>query len=820
MSWKWLLLKKELSHEKAGSIFSILSVMLGVALIVATAITISSTKNGFLQMANEQNSGADLIATSVADQQIKSASFDTGNRSEINDAVPFFGEDSYYENGGTYRTLTLMAVDFTGERKCGGYKLNSGILPENGECLIPVSMETQYHLKTGDKLSVRTDSGNLTYKISGVVQNSGIATENFGKCVLTDINNMNGYGTMTYKLMLTSGTDINAEKASLQKAMNGKYTIDFPEGKTKEVLKEADTLFDTMMGFGLLTLLLGGFLINITVNETVRKMRAKFSILKVIGAKRAALVQLVLTKSLITGGIGATLGVAFGLFGSFGLIRLVDNSLSGGMEISTVFPITEILAVALGAVVLCLLTSLPASLRATKESIVNGFQKYDHTHSLGLKRIILASVLLVLSVTARILLGSSSVGKLMTFVVVALGIYFVALVAFLPCARLILKLINHLSPFNGFTVKNNLFKQSGKAINLAVLFSFVIAISLSIFCVVSEIADSTDRMVKGLYYGDAVVTSVTGRGINNETLKKIESAPGIDHVYPIYQKKLALSGADVQLTGYDLDKTNLYYLIHYWNVSNEQAQKLKDKNTVILSKLVLEDLNLKVGGTILIDTGAGMQTLDIVGEYEALNNDGRSGIISKNNFLNTFKDYSIRAVNVFKKNGVDFNTIQSGINSSVNDSFIQVDSVKDMQNTEENSDNQFIFLIDCMILVLVTASVLILVNSISMSIKNNEYSLSVTRLLGATGRNLILQNGIEGIIYGIFSMLVGEIAGMMLNWKLTASMNGMVAWNLKFTAAPSTLILFGLGFLVVALLAETISTAMNYKNDFKAALSQ
>ena len=174
--------------------------MLGVALIVATVITISSTKNGFLQIADEQSSGADLIATSVADQQIKTASFDVGNRSEIKDVIPFFGEDSYYENGGTYHTLTLMAVDFKGESKCGGYKLISGNLPKNGECLIPESMETQYHLKAGDKLSVRTGNGSFSYKISGAVQNSGIATENFGKCLLTDINKMNGYGAMTYKL--------------------------------------------------------------------------------------------------------------------------------------------------------------------------------------------------------------------------------------------------------------------------------------------------------------------------------------------------------------------------------------------------------------------------------------------------------------------------------------------------------------------------------------------------------------------------------------------------------------------------------------------
>lgn len=820
MSWRGLLLKRELFGEKTRNILSILAVMLGVALIVATATTIFSTKQEFVKIAGTESSGADLIAASAADQKVSTAAFGDTD-SNIVDAVPFFSEYSYYENGGTYHTLTLMAVDFGRERRYGGYQLLSGSLPENGRCLITENMESLFHLKIGDSMQIRTNGGSLNYRISGIVRDGGIASDNFYQCVLTDIRDFNGYGTMTYKLMLKSGVDGKAEKASLQKALNGSYTVDYPSGKAEEFMKETDTLFDTMMGFGLLTLLLGGFLIHVTINEFVRKMRAKFSVLKVLGAKRPAIIRLVLEKSLMIGLIGTILGVVLGAFGSLGLIRLVDCSFSGGeMEIPVLFPWVEIVAAAAGAVFLCLLFSLPASSNATKESIVSGFRQYDRKQAVGLKRQVIAAVVLILLVTARLLLGSSSVGKLATFAALAAGIYFTAAVAFLPGAQLCLKMIGRVSPFNGFTVKNNLSKQSGKAVNLAVLFSFVIAISMGVYCVVNEISDATSRMEKGLYYGDAVVSSVAGQGIGSELLQKIEAAPGVDRAYPIYQKYLNLGSDDVQIKGYRLDDTTVREFSDDWSIDKNEARELSGENAIILSRQVMDDLKLKTGDIVSVNTDDGMETFHIVGSYETLNNNGITGIISEDTFLKIFKNYTIRAVNVFQKSGTNFDSLKSGIARSVSNSFIQVQSVDTVRSAEQKSDDRFLNLINCMIIVLVVASILILVNSIFMSIRNNGYSLTVTKLLGATNRNLMLQSGMEGILYGLFGIIVGEISGSLLGWIMTTGMNNMAGWNLRFAVSPQILILFGIGFLCAAILAELAAAALNYMSNMKSVLVQ
>ena len=818
MSWRGLLLKRELFGEKTRNILSILAVMLGVALIVATATTISSIKQQFLKIAGAESSGADLIATSVADQRVSTSAFGDTD-AHIADAVPFFSEDSYYENGGTYHTLTLMAADFGRERRYGGYQLLSGSLPGNGECLITHNMESLFHLKTGDSMQIRTNGGSLIYRVSGIVRDGGIASDNFYQCILTDIHGFSGYGTMTYKLMLKSGVDGKAEKASLQKSLSGSYTVDYPSGKAEEFIKEADTLFDTMMGFGLLTLLLGGFLIHVTVNEFVRKMRANFSVLKVLGARRQAIIRLVLEKSLIMGLIGTILGVVLGAFGSLGLIRLVDRSFSGGeIAIPVLFPWAEIIAAAIGAVLLCLLFSLPASSKATKESIVSGFRQYDRKQVVGLKRQVIAAVVFSLLVVARLLLGSSSVGKLTTFAALAAGIYFVAAAVFLPGARLLLKLIGRVSPFNGFTVKNNLSKQSGRAVSLAVLFSFVIAISMGVYCVVNEIGDATGRMEKGLYYGDAVVSSVTGQEIGSELLRKIEAAPGVDRAYPIYQKYLNLGSDDVQIKGYRLDDTTVKELSDDWSIDKNEARELSGKNAMILSRQVMDDLKLKTGDTVSVNTDDGMEAFHIVGSYETLNNNGITGIISEDTFLTSFKNYTIRAVNVFQKSGTNFDSLKVGIARSVSDSFIQVQSVDTVRSAEQKSDDRFLNLINCMIIVLVVASILILVNSIFMNIRNNVYSLTVTKLLGATNRDIMLQSGMEGILYGFFGIIAGEVSGSLLGWIMTAGMNHMAEWNLRFAVSPQILIVFGIGFLCAAILAELTAAALSYKGGMKSVL--
>lgn len=815
MSWKTILFRKDWMQNRGRNILSVISVLLGVAVIIATAITVSSTKRAFLQMADSQSSGAGLCATSVCDQKIKLAAFEYRN-DNIKDAFPFYSQDCYFENSGTYHTLTQMAVDFSKEIKYGGVSLINGNLPKDGECVLPETMKATYHLNRGDIITIRTQAGSDALTISGFVGDNGICETNFGKCVLIDYRNAPGSGLITYKLMLKQGTDSKEVKAAVQNALKGNYSIDYPSGQSEQLLKEVNLLFGTMMGFGFLTLLLGAFLINVTVNEYVRKMRQKISVLKVLGAIKGDVVRLVLGKSFSIGLAGALLGTAAGVGGSFSLIKLVNRSFSGGMNIQPVIRWSVILAVAVGTLLFCLLVSVPASLRAANESIMDGFHQFTMVHSISVAQIVIAGLLAAAMAVARLLTGQ----WLFTFAAIIAVIYFIALVAFLPCAQLILRLMNRISSFNAFTVKNNLVKQPRRVINLAVLFSFVIAMSVGIILIVNEIADSTDRLVKGEYFGNAVVSTVTGQGLSADILSKIQTADGVDKAYPLYEKEFNVGDDDVQVKGFTLDSTNENRLTNYWGIDKASFEKLNSPNTILLSQKVLDDQKLKVGNMITAGSGNNVKRLQIVGSYSTMSNDGKSGIVSDVNFLQTFQSYSIRAVNVFEKSGFSFNTLKTNITNSVHDSFIQVDSTVDVQKAGQKQYDQFLMLIDCMIVVLVVASILMLVNSISMNIKNSETALSITKLLGATGRNLVTQSGIEGIIYGLFGVIIGLSGGVVLNLVLTTSMNHMTSWHLIAAFPPEVLILCAFGFLAIVLLAEVISSALNYRSDYKSILVQ
>lgn len=815
MSWKAILFRKDWVQNRARNSLSVISVLLGVAVIIATAITVSSTKNAFLQMADSQSSGAGLIATSVCDQKIQTASFHYRNDS-ISDAFPFFSKDCYFENGGTYHTLTEMDVDFSKEIEYGGTSLLSGSLPKSGECILPEAMKTAYRLNQGDTITIRTESGSTALKISGFASNNGISEANFGKCILIDYRNAPGSGLVTYKLMLKQGTDSKVVKAVVQNALKGQDTVDYPSGQSEQILKEVNLLFGTMMGFGFLTLLLGAFLIHVTVNEYIRKMRRKISTLKVLGAVKSDIVKLVLGKSFSIGLAGAFLGAAAGVGGSFGLIRLVDRSFSGGMDIKPVIKWSIILAVAAGALLFCLLVTVPAALRAANETILDGFHQFAGISSVRIGRIVIAGVLAAAMAAARIFTGQ----WLFTFAAIISGIYFIALAAFIPCARLILRLINRVSPFNGFTVKNNLMKQPRRAINLAVLFSFVIAMSVGMILVVNEIADSTDRLEKGEYFGNAVVSTVIGQGISPDILSKIRTANGVDQAYPLYEKEFNVGDDDVQAKGFCLDNINEDRLTRYWGIDRGSLQKLNAPDTILVSEKVLGDEKLKVGDSLTVGSGANVKGLKIIGSYSTMSNDGKSCIVSDTNFLHTFQNYSIRAVNVFEKDSTGFETLKTNLTNNIHDKFIQVDSTADVQEAAKKQNDQFLMMIDCMIVVLVVASVLMLVNSISMNQKNSQTALSITKLLGATGHDLVTQSSFEGIIYGIFSAAAGLSAGSILNLILTAGMNHMTAWHLIAAFPPEVLGLCGVGFVAVVLLAEMISTAFNYRSDYKTILVQ
>lgn len=698
----------------------------------------------------------------------------------------------------------------------GEISLSSGSLPKNGECVLPKAMKSAYRLQQGDMITIRTESGSTALKISGFAANNGICEANFGKCVLIDYHNVPGYGLVTYKLMLKQGADSKAVKTAVQNALIGKDTVDYPSGQSEQILKEVDLLFGTMMGFGFLTLLLGTFLINVTVNEYIRKMRGEISAMKVLGAVKSDIVKLVLSKSFAIGLAGASLGAAVGIGGSFGLIRLVDRSFSGGMNIQPVIKWSIILAIAIGALLFCLLVTVPAALRAANETIMDGFYQFAGISSVSITRIVIAGIFAAVMTAARIFTGQ----WIFTFAAIIAGIYFIALIAFIPCAQLILRLINRVSPFNGFTVKNNLIKQPRRAINLADLFSFVIAMSVGMILVVNEIADLTDRLEKGEYFGNAVVSTVTGQGISSDILSKIQITEGVAKAYPLYEKELHVGDDDVQVKGFCLDDTNEDRLTRYWGIDMASLQKLEAPDTILVSEKILDDEKMKVGDALAVGSGTDVRSFKIIGSYSTMSNDGKSCIVSDTNFLHTFQNYSIRAVNVFSKSGTGFDTLKTNLTNSVHDKFIQVDSTAEVQEAAKKQYDQFLMLINCMIVVLVATSTLMLVNSISMNQKNSQVALSITKLLGATGRNLVTQSSIEGIIYEVFGTAVGLSAGSALNLVLTASMNHRTAWHLIATFPPDILGVCGVGFIAVVLLAEMISTAFNYRSDYKSILVQ
>jgi ABC-type transport system, involved in lipoprotein release, permease component len=820
MKWRLLLLRKDWQHNKIRNTLSVLSILLGVAMLVATIITAASTKSAFLNMANAKTSGAKLLARTNGEQLIREASF-TYQDDAIKDALPMYEQECYFEQNETYHTLSYIAVDFKLEKSYDSCQLLSGSLPQKGECLITEDLAKQYHLEQGDKLSIRTSTGSFRLVISGVMKTQGIAMTNLGKCIFVDINNASGYGILTYKLMLEAKTDTTAEKGRLADALQGKYIIEYPEGQTEELQSIANMLFKTMMGFGLLALLLGGFLINITVNDFVRRMRPKLSTLKVLGAVKGDIMKLILVKSLITGLAGSILGIAAGIGGSYGLIQLTGYTLgAGSLQIDRVIHGDKMLIIVFITTAFCTLISIPAAIRASKESILDGYKIYDSKTKLSKYRIIYVGILFAFCIFIRVFFSAFTFSKIVTFLAVISGIYWVALIIFLPYAGAFTKVIERFWAFHGFSVRNNLMKNSMKSVNIVVLLAFVIAISFSISLVVIEISNSITQMEKGQYYGDAIVSSVTGGGFDTTILTKISNAPGVEKTYPNYQKNLELGDDNVKMIGFQIDSTSTHYLQDYWNIKQQEVKLLNTADTIILSKKIMDNRKLDIGDSIKIETGGKIKRLQIVGEYENISNNGKTGIVSDKTFLDTFRDYSIRAVNVIKKSGLDYETLKSNITDTVADPFIQIDSASEIQRSEASNGSQFIIIINCMIVVMVFASTLMLINSISMNIKNNQYSITIIKLLGATNADLLLQNSLEGILFGLFGAISGVIAGIILDCILTNSMNHMTAWNLHMTIPVLNIFIFSVGYIMITVLAEVFATAINYNSNDKAAFIQ
>ncbi len=378
-----------LFERRARTAFTLLAVVLGVALIAGTFVLTDTISRSFDQ----------LVATSGENVDVRVVSRDAG--AAFDDHITTMpaaverqvrGVDGVAATAAAYTGAAVTVVDARGERvgpsngaptllfSGGPARFDvfdyTGRAPRTaGEISISAKAADDAGVQIGDRVRVQGTGEARPYEVVGLMTFGGtrsVGGAAFTMLVLPEVQRLaDAPGRITE---VTAQAQDGVSQTELQRrvraATGGDVVVRTGEEDQAKQSQELSAILQYLtlglLACGLIALLVGCFVIFNTFTITVAQRTREFGMLRTIGASRRQVLQAVVLEALLIGVVGSALGLLVGialapaLQGMLGLLgfEIQDTSL-------VVASRTVLVALALGTAA-TLLSSVAPALRATR----------------------------------------------------------------------------------------------------------------------------------------------------------------------------------------------------------------------------------------------------------------------------------------------------------------------------------------------------------------------------------------------------------------------------------------------------------------------
>lgn len=464
-----------------------------------------------------------------------------------------------------------------------------------------------------------------------------------------------GSGTTNARATVTDARAIGERvRDDLQGALGAEYAVSLPKYARLENASQQFTFTQTYITlYGILSMSIVGLMVNALMTTTVTEQKHDLAVLRVLGAPRARLYEIVVIEVFLLGLIGVVAGLLIGRLINDAVIvpvMLSNLNLPAGVRADWTLQ-TVVIPTAITAGVLALATISPArAAAATKVMIVLNPSAADQPTledlaSLRERRTdrgLLIAGLVLLAFSGVILIALPTVftrgnftgqavlnsGSLLLMVVgIALLFYFLTI----PLERLLITVYGLLFPVAAFFAGRYALRGKGRnaLISLMVVMSGVLPCLLSTQLALQEANVETDSRFNN---GSPILAQVrqAGGGDFAQVFRRVDRADvyltsadfaafraqsgivdvvGVADNFPNVQvsDRIGLRSARINLVGVKDDLTKVLYtdLIRFSEGSPSVLARLAtDRNIAVIGDGLANALDLHVGDTLLV-TGNG-----------------------------------------------------------------------------------------------------------------------------------------------------------------------------------------------------------------------
>lgn len=793
------------------SILSMLSIMIGVAGILALSISNEAAMASITALFEQSSGRSDLMITAASGDNgfssniLRVVSNIAGVRSispivKVNTAFPDQQNEealqvSFFNTA--QAGLLLFGIQPDLDLIIRDYKITEGRFlnpdSDNLEIILVENLANDNEIQVGDRVKLLSPNGLETFKVVGLIAREGVGQTNNGNFGVIHLltaqkvfNRKDVFDQLDIMLQdQIEGNRVEEKRLEIQKRIGTDHAVTYPAGQGQRM---SQMLSNYQIGLNFLSaiaLFVGAFLIYNAFTMTVVERTYEYGMLRTIGMSKRQVTSTVLFDSVLLGLVGSLLGVAVGILGARGLASLMGNLLGTDLVGTMSVPIGSLfmsLVIGMGVTVVSAL--LPA-IKAGKISPIaalriRGLKKEGFFSKwgglIGAALLLISTVLLIwnpIPDDPLFRVGSMTVFLMFTGVTLIIP---ATLQWWQKATQTIMKKVYG----NSGLIGNRNLERSKSRTTLTVTALLVgVAMILIVRAMTSSFAADLKVWINAYMGGDLYVSSSVP--LRSELARQLGSIDGVEAATPVHYQSVELqlpNNTQENLTYMAVDPatyTRVTSFVFSGDETNavQALSQLNAGGTVFVSSVLSEKFGYRAGDQIVLKTPSGLRSFDIGGVVVDFYNQGLVITGNWQDMRRYFRANEVSTILIKVQDEQTISNVQSTIDALYGKRYqLSIEANTAVKERIFNLMDQAFIMFDMMAVLAVIVASLGIVNTLTMNVMERTREIGMLRAIGMTQqqvRQMILaEAGLMGIMGGLLGLVFGIFLSRIFLFGMTA----------------------------------------------------
>jgi putative ABC transport system permease protein len=824
---------RNLLSRRSRTLLTILGIVLGVAVVLAIAITNESTLASIRRIFDEASGRAHLVVISnsaVGEPFDGSALLLVSKVSGVRQAAPSVSQRTLlaadaddwgltFSVTGTSSAndLLIFGVDPILDQAVRDYELVAGsFLPEDEDAYAALLVQDYAEdkgLTVGDDLTILALDNVESLRIVGLIRKAGPGMQNSGAVAIVPIKTAQAVFNLGGDLsqidvvveagLAESPRRLEEIKSELATTLGKGYQVLYPAARGAIAAKMLASYQLGLSFFSAVALFVGAFLIYNTFTMTVVERTREIGMLRTLGMTRLQITLLVLAEAALLGGIGSIAGVGFGVFLSRGLMRSM-GAITATEITQVTIPINGLLtSLLVGLGVTLSSASLPAwrardispleALRVTAQPQSVPLGRYGWLVGVGL---ILAAYLALYRIPFRpevqYPVGATSIFTLL------LGATLAVPITIGGFERLLRPILSAIYRSEGRLGASNIRRAKGRTALTVAALMVGIAMIIGIQALTTSFEVDIDNWVQTAIGGDLYVRSPIP--MRAEFGQRLLSDPAVTAASPVtfhQVRRVSPTGdpeeADTLL--FVAIDPETYPQVASFVFEDSEANlsaalaELTAGDSLLISTALADRYGLAAGDTLRLETRRGGHNFRIAGVVVDFTSQGYVVNGTRDDLARYFGESTADEFIVALKPGANPIAEARRLEGRYGRSrHIVIETATDFRTKVSDLTAQAFTLFDVLGLIGVIIAGLGVVNTLMMNVFERQREIGGLRSLGMTraqvARMVLAESGAMGVIGGLF----GAIFGFFLAQVFLLGLEVIGGYTVNYSLPPTALV--------------------------------